>query len=44
MEYNDDIVKGVRVRSRCQHYGEGEKSSGFFSKFGRSARFSEEYS
>ena len=29
-EIYDNIVKGIRIRSRCQWYQEGEKSSKFF--------------
>ena len=29
-EIYDNIAEGVRIRSRCQQYEEGEKSSKFF--------------
>ena len=29
-EIYDNIVKGIRIRSRCQWYQEGEKSAKFF--------------
>ena len=38
-EIYEKIAEGVRVRSRCQQYEEGEKSNKFFSKFRKSARF-----
>ena len=41
-EIYDKITAGVRVRSRCQHYEEGEKS--IFTKFGKSVRFTRKVS